>query len=113
MKIWVSLLILAVVFVNVSSSGHLESDFSQTELSFTPYENNAQTLSKRDLSTDQDSSKKSADSSQSHNCHLGHCSFILPDYVLIEPQVSAETYLSLYKQFTPIDLLPARKPPKV
>lgn len=116
MNFWVSILILTTTLVNVSTHGHeyiddMDSSFSQYTSTNLPSDGvRDASIRSNDLSS---CDSRAGGTSSVHNCHLGHCSFVLPIRLRVEPQANSAHHVSLHEQISTVDLFLKRKPPKV
>lgn len=119
-KFWVSIIILAIVFMNVGTAGHefmedsggnLSHSLSLSEHALSKSGKRATSLQSQSLSDKDGQSKKDATATP-HSCHLGHCSFVLPFNPSLELQQISLVHSPINKHFSPVDLFQKRKPPK-
>lgn len=117
MKTVTTLLILVLTFLNISSFG-----YGPCEVNLDHSTNFKQTLSQvitvqLETHTDLilvDHHQESTDESktESHSCHLGHCSFALPISFVFMPIISFDTFNPISFPYNSAELMSKRRPPK-
>ncbi len=117
MKTVTILLILILTFLNISSFGYGPCEVNADQSS-----NFEQSLSQviavqLETHTDLilvDHHQESSDESktESHSCHLGHCSFALPISFVFIPMISLNTFNPISLPYNSTELMSKRRPPK-